>query len=359
MLWHCKGEILSAKLMLNNSADSVKYSIKEVFIPMRDENFCLSGTLTIPDIIVTGQKQKVVVLVSPPQAEGNYIFFSDLSQYLSRKGIAVLNFKNRSYSPSYTSMHTQAEDVRCVIDFLRNLEKFRGAQLGLIGHSEGGSTCVIVGSQNQDVDFLVLLSTLGISGRDFTMDRVRIRNSIYNNFPGIEGDTATANEMEKNILSSFSTYINIVNQENDINIIKQRVMNEQLKPEWIKSRPKASFDEYCEALLRSELYSNRVLSVIKYDPLDYLPKIQVPVLAISGLKDYIINAENNLSGLKKGLDMGKNHQVLTVSIDSMNHDYEIWTGKEMDYNPGGGRERKHGTRCEEAWQIINSWIEKR
>ena len=329
----------------SNSSDSIKYIAKEVSIPAGDGNPDLSGILTIPKSI--GEKDKVVILVSPPQvSKCDYSFFSELSTYLSRRGIAVLRFDGKTYDPLYTSMHTRAEEVEYAIAFLKNMKEFRNIQLGLIGHSEGGCSSVIVSSRNDDIDFLVLLSTAGISGREHSINPIRIRSAILHHFPAAAEDTMLLNQIVKSATDEISIYADIVSQEYDMDIIKERMKEECLRPQWEKERPPANFESYCEFSFHSELYSNKCAYLVRYNPLDYLPKVQVPVLAIFGSKDWVVNPDDNLNKLKEGLEQGDNNQVTAIEIEGMNHDYQI--EDEVPLNDG--------KMSVEALQTISNWI---
>ena len=56
---------------------------------------------------------------------------------------------------------------------------------------------------------------------------------------------------------------------------------------------------------------------IRYDPAKYLSKVKVPVLAINGTKDVMVNCRQNLDNVKTYLK--HNRHVTTAAIPGVNH----------------------------------------
>ena len=56
---------------------------------------------------------------------------------------------------------------------------------------------------------------------------------------------------------------------------------------------------------------------IKYDPAIYMSKINVPVLAVNGTKDVMVNYQQNLGNVRKYLV--HNPDVTTIPINGVNH----------------------------------------
>ncbi|MDR1022694.1 MAG: alpha/beta hydrolase, partial [Prevotellaceae bacterium] len=317
-------------------ADSVAYACQEISIPLGDGDVCLSGTMTIPEH--TGKETKVAILVSPPQVEKRDYFgvFSSLSDELSRNGVAVLRFDNRTFDPATTSMHTHAKDVESVVAFVRKQEEFRNARIGLVGHSEGGCVAMIVAARSSDVNFLIFLSTVGINGKEHSL---RAMKEGIKHFLALASSTkilvpstkiANRDKIANRVVHAYSIYADIVNQESDTSIIKQRMKDEYLRQEYEQDKPRISFEEYCQQIYKQDLQP-WTMAMFRFKPNDYLPKIQVPVLAVCGSRDWKVPAKDNLKGLKKGLAKGGNKQVKTVIIKDMNHDYEI-VDKSHDYD---------------------------
>ena len=56
---------------------------------------------------------------------------------------------------------------------------------------------------------------------------------------------------------------------------------------------------------------------IRYNPGDYLSDVKIPVLAVNGTKDVMVNSSQNLGNVRKYL--AHNRHVTTIAIPGLNH----------------------------------------
>lgn len=90
--------------------------------------------------------------------------------------------------------------------------------------------------------------------------------------------------------------------------------------------------------------------LIRYDPAVYLSKVKVPVLAINGTKDVMVNCRQNLDNVRKYLAHNKN--VTVVAIPDMNHLLlPCSTGPQDEYA------KIDAPVSSDALEIIYNWIE--
>ena len=147
-----------------------KYYSEEVKFKNLDENIKLAGTLTLP---AKSGKFPAVILISGsgPQNRNEEIFghkpFLVLSDYLTRKGIAVLRYDDRGTAAStgdFSAANTSnfANDAEAALKYLLNRPEIDPNKIGLIGHSDGGNVAPMVASKNENVDFIILLAAPGI-----------------------------------------------------------------------------------------------------------------------------------------------------------------------------------------------------
>lgn len=59
-----------------------------------------------------------------------------------------------------------------------------------------------------------------------------------------------------------------------------------------------------------------------YDPADYLPRVEVPVLLLNGDCDILVPAEPNLSTADSLLRLGGNTRYETVLLPGLNHMFQ-------------------------------------
>ena len=58
---------------------------------------------------------------------------------------------------------------------------------------------------------------------------------------------------------------------------------------------------------------------LKFDPADYLTKVNCPVLALNGEKDIQVSAKLNLDAIQKALTKGNNTHFKTMQMPGLNH----------------------------------------
>lgn len=163
------------------SASSPVYcdSIATSFSP----SHTLAATLTLPTTpLPTGKRPGVglcLLLVSGSglQDRDETLFdhkpFAVIADYLARHGIATLRYDDRGFGQSTgdASRCTTADfadDAAACIQYLRSTPLLRGGDggrlnVGILGHSEGGSIAFMLAARNL-VDFIVTLAAPGIKG---------------------------------------------------------------------------------------------------------------------------------------------------------------------------------------------------
>ena len=95
------------------------------------------------------------------------------------------------------------------------------------------------------------------------------------------------------------------------------------------------------------------LYFIRFDPADYLTRLNGPVLALNGTLDLQVPAKENLAGIEKALQTAGNNQSKIIALEGLNHLFQKAT-------TGAVREYKEieETFNEAAMQAIVDWIEK-
>ncbi|WP_350293957.1 alpha/beta fold hydrolase [uncultured Croceitalea sp.] len=276
----------------------------------------LSGTLTLPS---KNGKFPVAILISgsgPQNRDEEYMThkpFLVLSDYLTRKGIAVLRYDDRGFGESTGNHNTAtsldfAFDVKCAINYLRTRDEINKNQIGLIGHSEGGLIAPIVASEMEEVDFMVLLAGPGVSGSEVVLQQLKA--------------TAELNKMTSEELEGETEFlkgiIKILSRENK-NVFKRQQLKTYFKSQLselddINGMNKAEYIDSNIAQLMRPWY----LYYIKHEPSKYLKQVKCPVFAINGSKDSQVVPEN-LNFIESALKVGGNKDVTIKEYEEMNH----------------------------------------
>ncbi len=122
------------------------YESREITFGNAAAGITFAGTLTLPD---GGGRFPAAVLVSGsgPQNRDEEIFnhrpFLVISDYLARRGIAVLRYDDRGVGGSGGDGPSAREadlasDAAAAVDYLMTVPEIDNARVGIIGHSEGG-----------------------------------------------------------------------------------------------------------------------------------------------------------------------------------------------------------------------------
>lgn len=149
---------------------------KDVFIPAN--GFSLAGTITAPEGIT---KPPVVILVagSGPQDRDETVFgipvLGQVAGRLADAGFFVVRYDKRGVGQSggrieSTSIEAYADDVRSVVQWLRQRKDIDKDRVAIVGHSEGGLVAMLAGSRMRgQVRALGLVATPGQTGREITL----------------------------------------------------------------------------------------------------------------------------------------------------------------------------------------------
>ena len=101
-----------------------------------------------------------------------------------------------------------------------------------------------------------------------------------------------------------------------------------------------------------QLASEATFIALKNQPQQLLPRIDIPVLALTGTLDSVLDADENLGAIKSALS--HNPDVTTVKLEGLNHFYQ--TAKTGDPSEYAELEEDFAP---EALEIISGWITER
>lgn len=299
----------------------------------------LAGTLTEPEgkgpftavVLVTG---------SGPQNRDEELFghkpFLVLSDWLTRKGIAVLRFDDRGIGKSqgvFAAATTAdfATDVEAAIAYLKTRPEVK--RIGLIGHSEGGTIGSMVAARNADVAFLVMMAGSGVPG-----DAV-----IPAQAKAIALLSGIAPEKAEEAVNQTRAVITLVETEKDPAVLQQK-LHDMLAKSMPEQRIKAEIARATSPWFRYFL---------TYDPATALGKVKCPVLALNGSLDVQVLPSQNLPPIRQALEAAGNKHFEIVELPGLNHLFQ--TAKTGNVSEYGQIEE---TISPVALEKISDWIVK-
>lgn len=309
------------------------YYTEEVEIPNHAAGITLKGTLTRPDgegrypavILFTGsgiQNRDEEILGHKP--------FLVLSDYLTRRGFAVLRCDDRGYGASQeevrklaaTTTEDFAGDAKCMFDYLLARPDIAPEKVGILGHSEGSGVAFMTAAQEPRVAFVVSMAGMAVRGRELMV----VQNRAMLRLQGVADAEAEC-------------YCHVLEK---IFAAAERLSANQIASQAAAIAADALADASCE--LPESLRANlpRVAAAmsspwlhyfLNYDPSNDIAAIgSRPFMAMNGTKDMQVDAVQNLAALER-LTASKRHpQSLIRSYEGLNHLFQpSTTGSVVEY----------------------------
>ena len=282
------------------------------------DNINLVGKLSLPN---KKGKFPAVILISGNgehnrNAEfGNHKPFLDISNYLTKNGVAVLRYDKRGVGEStgnYSSSNSFdfAEDVNSAIDYLLTRKEIQKNNIGLIGHSEGGLIAPIVVTMSSNVAFIISLAGPSINGNRILLSQQKAIASAK----GInETEINKSQQLNRNAFEIVKKYKDkTVLKEKMIAYIKEISKNDSDKPD------NMTFEEYVDAQV-NRILNPWMVNFLRYNPEQYIKQIHCPVLALNGSKDLQVLAKENLPEWKRILEESGNNNITIKELSGLNH----------------------------------------
>ena len=305
----------------------------------------LAGTLTTP---LGDTSSTAVVLVSGSGPDDrNYTNrfghrpFLVLSDYLTRRGLAVLRYDERGVGQSEghypeATHENLVDDVAGGVQYLRQ----RGfKKIGIIGHSQGGGMAPVA-AQKAAVDFLVLMAPPNTTGRNIALHQVKRRLR----------EVGASESIGTEVLSTTDSLLSILQAEQ--NPAAAMAKMEAL----VAQKEKTASPEYntitkqmgdVHRLLEGWLDPKFVFA-IDNNPIAGLKTVTVPVLILYGDEDGAMDVTANLPAQE-------------TALDSIPHQIKVFPGLgHLFMNSQGVPIDKLNTVEEtlspEVLETINAWI---
>ncbi|KEO71887.1 alpha/beta hydrolase family protein [Anditalea andensis] len=332
------GSIINGKITGSDSLSSLTWhrepltkrtQIIDLPVPYYSENIPfwntkegieLAGTLTMPN--VQGKFPAIVLITgSGAQNRDEEIMghkpFLVLADHLTRNGIAVLRYDDRGTGESKgkfrpATAENYARDAQGAVQFLKNHPNILSDRIGLAGHSEGGNIAPLVATW-EDINFLVLLAAPGVSNLDMYLKQLQM---IFEN--------DAPEDFERDFAHWEQVYRSMA-QINDKEILKETL--DPLFDTWMAS---IADDEFIVEGGREKYKRDQINShtsewyhyFLQFDVNQYLPKLDIPILALNGTKDFLVDADQNLEGLRKTFEAMGHPNYKLVELENVNHFFQ-------------------------------------
>ena len=292
----------------------------------------LSGTLLLP---LTKGPHPAVVFLHGSGPEGRYAS-RFLAQYLTRHGIAGLIYDKRGVGTStgdwkQSNFDALADDAISGIHVLQQRPDINPKEIGIYGHSQGGSIAPLVASKSKDVAFVIAAAGGGVPMYEAEV------NSLTNQTreKGISG----------NDLTEAIAYINIL-----VNAGRTGEGWDQLAAatekahdaRWFKFLRPPPKDNYWWAFFRQ---------IADYNPAVYWRRVGVPVLLVYGERDMLVPVAPSVANIEHALQNGRNRDYTILILPRASHGLSI--------NPEPGQPFEWWHLASGYPDLLTAWINQR
>jgi pimeloyl-ACP methyl ester carboxylesterase len=318
------------------------YNQQEVTFAGGGVNVKLAGTITLPRenhpcptaILIPGagaHDRDYTILGHRP--------FLVISDYLTRRGIAVLRYDERGVGASegdrsQATSEDYAQDVMAGIDFLRTRKEIDPRLIGLIGHSEGGTIASLAAAKLPDVAYIIMMGSPGLPGEEYNY---QYEESMSRALGLSEEAIAAKRVFQERVLD-------IVLHEEDYSTAEKEIAKiyEEFDPQMPEGRKMIAVKRLLSPWFRFS---------ITHDPGATLMTIRCPVLAIIGEKDVHVPPEGNIEALRRALETGGNKDYRVEELPGLNHFLQTAeTGSPVEY----GKIKE--TISPVVLELIGNWI---
>lgn len=332
------------------------YKEEEVFYENATAAVQLAGTLTLPP---SGVPCPAVVLIAGygrndrDMTGMGHKYFLVLADHLTRQGIAVLRFDKRGVgksSGSYENATSQdfASDVQAGVEYLKTRKEINPDKIGLMGLSEGGLIASMVAAELKDIAFILLMAPAILTKID---DLVEMAGRQLRADGASEEFIAGDREVRSAIMS-------LVKQES-VHVAHKKA--KEIIATYLAELPEAQKSEADKLpfaftaakadMLISTFNSCWYRFFLAYDPAIAFRRIKIPVLAITGDKDWIVSPDKLFPLLSQWLQQANNKDVTLLKLPNLNHVFQTCqTGAIMEYG------LIEETMSPLALKIIAEWI---
>ncbi|HEV7332212.1 MAG TPA: alpha/beta hydrolase [Flavisolibacter sp.] len=301
------------------------YDSKDVTYYNADRSIRFGATITKP---FGGGSYPAVLLItgSGPQNRDEELFghkpFAVIADDLTKRGFLVLRVDDRGVGQT-TGDHGSAtskdfaDDVKSGLAFLRSLPEVDETKIGLLGHSEGGMIAQMVGAEQNDLAFIVMLAAPGIP----VTELMTLQNEAVLLAAGVDKEAVKA---YLGLYRQLIAAIAFAPAEQAAKMTRDIVDN------WIKKTPKEKVlattgisDEAGKqkwaAAFSKQAGHPWFKHFLQYNPDVYLRKLKAKVLALNGEKDVQVTPSANLAGLRASLKKSPSPQYDIVELKGLNH----------------------------------------
>jgi uncharacterized protein len=320
-------EAQGIKVVRNGSEELVEAIIKPAAndeftseeVTFQNGDITLGGTLTLPKTGAARHPVAIIISGSGSQdRDGSSVLglYKKIAERLSRSGVAVLRHDDRGVGKSLmpkkpTAYRDLINDSKAAVQYLRSRKEIDADRVMLVGHSEGGTTAVVIASEDQKIAGIILVAGATLAN----LDKLLLEQTMY----------------QKALESSFNSQ----DRENYPPIVK-----------WLLARieeAKAGKPDVAPNDLHEYLRQHLSLNMV-----ETYKRVKCPVLILQGERDALVLPHHAVEAATVLAESG-NKRVLLRIFPNLSH---IFTPSPLDT---GIEAAKKGEISPEFLDTIQKW----
>ncbi|WP_175573146.1 S9 family peptidase [Thalassotalea sp. PP2-459] len=303
-------------------------------ISIKNNSLIIAGTLLIPDEL---NSDSLVILLtgSGPQDRNEtldgFSVFKEISVNLQLGGVASFRFDDRGVGSSTgnfnaSTLDDHVSDVKKIIEFFKHHNDYNFKKFILLGHSQGGIVAAKTAVNNNDIQKIVLMGAPSVPLVDIVLYQIRQEYMAKEvAVSAVEALVSAHNEL----MWSISMNKKVALKTKKFNEATKQILkltNKNITSEALNKQVNDSYKEY------EIIYSLPSLtSFLYHDSATDYEKLDIPVLAFFGGKDYQVSIEQNKDIMEKAL-LKSETNFHFVTFDNANHYFQkAETGLRNEY----------------------------
>jgi pimeloyl-ACP methyl ester carboxylesterase len=315
----------------------------------------LAGSLTLPRDS-KGPHPAVVLLSGSGPVDRNsfasgHLPFLVLSDYLTRRGVAVLRVDSRGIGKSggkigLATTHERVQDVDGALAFLRKRKDIDPKRIGLIGHSEGGAVAALAASRDREIAWIVMLGGPGVPGERLMLRQTEMGWKSLKSFGLNDAFVEFQIGLQKKVIEALKH----TDADGADKALKGLIADTRAKLTAEGRKRMGVGPAFDVTLVGSPRWLHHFVT---FDPRPSLKKVRCPVLALNGDKDLIVWSKDNLPEIEKALKAGGNRNYTVKELPGINHMFQACeSGRPLEYV---GIDE---TIAPSVLKLVGDWIDK-
>lgn len=304
-----KGNKKAGFILIKENEEPFPYHLQDV--QFMNDTVRLAGTLYVP---ISSQQVPAIIFLHGSGSESRFAsaYYAD---YFARRGIAVLIYDKRGVGKSTGNWRTSsfidlARDAIAGIKLLEESKKIDAKNIGVYGHSQGGSICPMVLNMHPRLSFGISSGSAGVSMEE--SDWYEVQNRFKNYVSGKDYENAMA---------VMHPYLKFASTGKGYPELLAQAKKYEQQP-WFK--------DYIGDIDSSAFFFRYYRLVGSYNPVEHWKKVKQPALILKGATDQTSPGYPSFQNIENALKEANHRKHTIILLPNTTHEMHV-AGKPTDF----------------------------